>query len=345
MSRTPARGDRVLITGASSFIGLHIIAKLLEAGFVVRGTIRSTAKEAEIRAAVGGDPAALGFCVADLSSDAGWAEAVDGCPWIIHCASPFPAAAPKHEDELIIPARDGTLRVLKAAAAAKASRVVLTSSLAAVLGGHERDPEVYTERDWSELPRMKDAYAKSKTMAEKAAWGFLESLPPGDRFELVAVCPGLVLGPARSAGTSASLEVVGKLVRREVPGCPDLSFPCVDVRDVADMHVMALTTPAAAGQRFLCSAVHGSMIEIAEALQKHLGPRGYKIPTRKIPSFAVQLIALFDPAVRLVKNDLGRRYRISIEHGDKVLGWRPKYGLEAMVTASADSLVAAGSKS
>lgn len=332
--------DRVLVTGASGFIALHCIARLLQDGRSVRGTVRSKAKkEAAVRKALGSDVGErLELVDADLSSDAGWDEAAAGCKDVLHVASPFPPARPKHEDDLIKPARDGTLRVLRACAQAGARRVVVTSSMASVQYGTQPG-RPYDERDWSVTDDGKiDPYSKSKTLAERAAWDFVASLPADRRFELVTVNPALVLGPLLDPDGSTSLEAVGKLLRREVPGVPDLSLAMVDVRDVADAHMLALMKPEAAGKRFCCVAHIASVQEVARLLAARYPQR--RIATRMLPSFVVRAVALFDPAVKLVVPSLGRRIAVDTS-ALRALGWSPR-GVEPMITDTAESMIAMG---
>jgi len=334
----------VLVTGASGFIAMHCILQLLEAGYRVRGTLRTPSREAALRATLAkhvetGDR--LTFVKADLTSDDGWAEAVRGCRYVLHVASPFPRELPKHEDDLIIPAREGALRVLRAAAAAGVERVVLTSSLAAMLYGHAYDGgHVFTEADWSATdgPHPIAPYQKSKTLAERAAWDFVANLPAGSTLELAVINPGLVLGPILDDDYGTSGEVVRKLMKREVPGCPDLGWAPVDVRDVAAAHLAAMVRPEAAGERFCCAVEFASMSDIARVLAKHFGPRGYKIPTRRVPNWAMRVIALFDKSVRVALDDLGRRKDVSSEHARKLLGWKPR-SLDEMVEAMGASLI------
>jgi dihydroflavonol-4-reductase len=329
----------VLVTGASGFIALHCIARLLQDGRSVRGTVRSKAnREPAIRAALGPDVGdRLELCDADLSSDAGWEAAAAGCQDVLHVASPFPPAQPKHEDDLIKPARDGTLRVLRACAKARVRRVVVTSSMAAVQEGTRPD-RPYDERDWSVTDDAIDAYSKSKTLAERAAWDFVAALPEGERFELVAVNPAMVLGPLLDKDGSTSLEVVGKLLRKEVPGVPNLKLAMVDVRDVADAHMLALTKPEAAGKRFCCVAEIAPMHDVARILAERFPQR--RIPTRKVPDFVVRIVGLFDETVKLVIPQLGRELAIDTS-ALRGLGWTPR-GVGPMVVDTAESMIALG---
>jgi nucleoside-diphosphate-sugar epimerase len=339
---SPARP--VLVTGASGYIGLHCVRELLARGARVRGTLRTPAREAGLRAALARHVDAedrLSFVRADLASDAGWAEAVAGCGGVLHVASPLPSALPKHEDELIVPAREGTLRVLRAAVAAGVERVVLTSSLAAVIYGHVRDgSRRFDENDWSKVEGI-PPYEKSKTLAERAAWEFVKSLEPPRRLELAAINPGLVLGPVLEKDTSTSVEAVRKLMAREFPGCPRLGWNVVDVRDVASAHVAALTTPEAAGQRFCCAADFAWMRDMAEILNRHFAARGYRVATRRLPDFLVRGVALFDKTARVAIGDLGLHQEVSNERIQRVLGWKPR-PLEETIVATGESLIEMG---
>ncbi|MCA9677974.1 MAG: aldehyde reductase [Kofleriaceae bacterium] len=343
---TPAPADTtVLVTGASGFIAQHTILRLLEAGYRVRGTVRSLSREAEVRAVLAANGGALDrfeLVAADLMKDDGWRDAVRGCRFVQHVASPLPSKPPKHEDELIVPARDGALRVLAAAAAEGVARVVMTSSVAAVVYGHARDgSRTYDEADWSQLTDEVGAYEKSKTIAERAAWDYVATLPAEGRPELVTVNPGLVLGPLLGADFSTSGEVVRKLLKRELPGVPDIGWAVVDVRDVAAAHLAAMTTPAAAGQRFVLAIEHASMGDIAAILKATFGPRGYKVPTRRVPGWALKLVSLWDRTAKLAVQELGKRQDLSNQHARDVLGWQP-HSLQDMVVSMGESMIAHG---
>jgi dihydroflavonol-4-reductase len=317
MSEVDPTNTLVTVTGASGFIGLHCVRELLERGFRVRGTLRNLATAPSLRRALlplePGDR--LEFCAAELLADGGWAEALAGARYVLHVASPLPKKPPKHEDELVRPAREGVLRVLAASRAAGVARVVMTSSAAAITSGRERTPDhVFDEHDWSDLSRPMGAYEKSKTLAEKAAWDFVRE---GGAPELVALNPVYVLGPSLTGADNTSNEIVGKLLRREFPGCPRLEFPLVDVRDVAKAHVLAMLAPAAAGERFLLVSDTAWMKRIAEVLAE----AGYRVATRELPNVVVRLVSLFDPIVRLVVDDLGKPALTSGEKAKTRLGW------------------------
>lgn len=318
----------VTVTGAAGFIALHCVRELLARGYRVRGTLRSPSSEASIRAALvprgsPGDPEAsragdrLSFVIADLLHDSGWQAAMQGATYVLHVASPVPKAQPKDALELIRPARDGTLRVLGAASVAGVSRVVMTSSVAAVLSGRERDPaHVFDEKDWADLNGPLGAYERSKALAERAAWDFVRE-PAKHTLELVAINPVYVLGPSLRVTDNTSNEIVGKLLRREVPGIPRLQFGLVDVRDVATAHVLAMTTAKAAGERFILISDTAWMKEVAVVLAE----AGYTVPTREVPNFLVRLVALFDPTARLVLGALGKPFLATSEKAQTLLGW------------------------
>ena len=266
----------VLVTGGSGFVGSHVILQLLTAGHTVRATVRSMKREDSARNALkgaGADAGArLSFFAADLVRDQGWADAVAGCDYVIHVASPLPIAPPQTEDELIVPARDGVLRVLKAARDAHVKRVVFTSTCGAIYYGHPPQTAPFDETSWTDINGSEmSAYVKSKAIAERAAWDFMKA--EGGALELSVVNPSGIFGPVLGADFSSSIELVKRLMNG-MPGCPQLYFGVVDVRDVADLHLRAMTNPAANGERFI--AVSGdvmSMLDIAIVLRARLGRR------------------------------------------------------------------------
>ena len=337
--------ETVLVTGGSGFIGGHCILQLLSAGYRVRTTVRDLKREGEVRAtlkASGGDAGErLSFFAADLEKDAGWAEAVTGCEFVLHVASPLPSSVPKNEDELIGPAREGTLRVLRAARDAGVKRVVLTSSFAAIGYGHKVQDAPFTEKDWSDLNgEGVQAYPKSKTLAERAAWDFMAK--EGGGMELSVVNPVAVFGPVLAADYSTSILLVQRLMDGAIPGCPQLYLGVVDVRDVADLHLRAMTHPAAKGERFQCVAGDFvSMLEIAQMLKRRMGAAAKRVPTRQLPNWLVRLAALRDPAVKVILPELGKRKNATNEKARRVLGWAPRSNEESVV-ATAESLVRLG---
>jgi nucleoside-diphosphate-sugar epimerase len=338
-------GESVLVTGGSGFIGSHCILQLLDAGYRVRTTVRSPQREAGVRATLetGGADAgeALSFAAADLMSDTGWAEAVAGCDFVLHVASPFPQSAPKHEDELIVPAREGSLRVLRAAREAGVKRVVLTSSFAAIGYGQKPTDRPFSEEDWTDPNGGNvSAYGKSKTLAERAAWDFMAR--EGGALELSVVNPVAVLGPVLGPDLSSSIQLVQRLLDHEMPGIPRLSFGLVDVRDVADLHLRAMTNPAAGGERFLAIAGDTMTIEeIAQVLRERMGATAARVPTRVLPNWMVRLASLFDSSLRGVVPELGRSKRASNEKARRLLGWAPRSNEDSIV-ATAESLVRLG---
>jgi dihydroflavonol-4-reductase len=332
----------VLVTGGSGYIAGFCIAHLLGQGHIVRTTIRNLAREPEIRATLGkiadqGDR--LSFFAADLNDDAGWDEAVQGCDYVQHVASPLPATNPKDDQELIRPARDGALRVMRAARDAGVKRVVMTASTACISYGRGSYTEAKTEADWSDETNRADtsAYERSKTIAERAvrAWFTQE----GGALELVTVHPGAVLGPVLGADFSASIEIVKKLLEGSVPGVPRFGFPLVDVRDIADLHYRAMLAPGIAGERFIGANDFWWMSQVAAVLKANLGAKAKKVPTMAIPNFIVRLSAIFDPMVHDRLFELGKERPVSNAHARAVLGWSPRSNEEA-VMATAHSLIA-----
>jgi nucleoside-diphosphate-sugar epimerase len=334
----------VLVTGGSGFIGAHAILQLLTAGHRVRTTVRSLRRESDVRAMLkegGADPGdRLSFVAADLAQDAGWPEAVAGCEYVLHIASPFPPSVPKHEDELIVPAREGALRVLRAARDAGVRRVVLTSSFAAIGYGHPQRTAPFDETSWTELDgKGVTPYVKSKTLAERAAWDFVSR--EGGRLELSIVNPVGVFGPVLGPDYSNSILVVQRLMNG-IPGCPRLYLAAVDVRDVADLHLRAMTHPAAAGERFIASIGPAmSMLDTAHVLKARMGAAAQRVPTREMPDWLVRLAALFDPALKQIVPSLGEIRHPSSEKARRVLGWAPRSNEDAIV-ATAESLVRLG---
>ena len=319
----------ILVTGGSGFIAGYLIRQLAAEGWTINATIRSLAKEAKVRALIGVPEAQLRFFAADLTSDAGWAEAVAGCSHVAHVASPFPAAAVKHEDELIVPAREGAIRALRFARDAGVRRFVMTSSMAAIAYGHEGRSR-FTEADWTDVnARDIYPYVKSKTIAERAARDWVAA--EGGALEFCTVNPSAVLGPVWGDDFSASIEVVKKMLEGALPGYPRLGFGIVDVRDVADLHVRALNAPDMAGERFVCSGPFYMMAEVGRVLREHLGPEARKVPTRNLPDFLVRLFALFDPVVRQVTGELGKIRDGDSTHAIEVLGWEMRPAEESIV--------------
>jgi dihydroflavonol-4-reductase len=322
----------VLVTGGSGFLGGWCVVELLRRGYGVRTTVRDLAREAEVRARVGSQVEAgdrLAFFAADLGSDAGWAEAVAGCDYVLHVASPFPSAQPKDADELIVPAREGTLRVLRAALDAGVERVVLTSSVAAVRGGVKSAPAPLTEADWTDGDNTAlQPYTRSKALAERAAWNL--AAERGETAKLAVVNPGAILGPVLGEERSTSLGIVERLLKG-MPGTPRIGFSVVDVRDVAELQVKAMTAPEAGGERFIAIARFQWMADIAAVLRERLGPAAAKVPKRAIPDFVVRAMGVFDPSVRSIAGQLGEKVEMSSAKAESTLGWSPRPVEETIV--------------
>lgn len=319
----------ILVTGGSGYIAGYLIRQLAAEGWTINTTIRSLAKEAKVRALLGVPEAQLRFFAADLMNDAGWAEAVAGCSHVAHVASPLPSGAVKHEDDLIVPAREGALRALRFARDAGVTRFVMTSSMAAIAYGN-RDKQRFTEADWTNA-ESPDAYpyVKSKTIAERAARDWIAA--EGGAMEYCTVNPAAVLGPVWSDDFSASIEVVKKMLEGALPGFPRFGFGIVDVRDVADLHVRALNAPGMAGERFIASGPFYMMADVGRVLRERLGPEARKVPTRNLPDFLVRVFALFDPLVRQVVGELGRVRDGDSSHAREVLGWEMRPAEESIV--------------
>ncbi|MBI3769194.1 MAG: aldehyde reductase [Deltaproteobacteria bacterium] len=325
----------VLVTGASGYIAGHCIRELLEHGYRVRGTVRSlgdSRKTEHLRRMATTLGGALELVEADLTSDRGWREAVAGCTYVQHVASPFPAEVPKDEMELIRPAVDGATRVLEACAeTGTVKRVVMTSSVAAVAFGHtDGQSAVRTEADWSKAENC-EAYPKSKTLAERATWDFVKALPHERRFELAVINPGFVLGPLLNDDQGTSGELIRKLMMREMPACPEIGFAPVDVRDVALAHRLAMERPEAAGNRYICAGEHIWVQDIAKVLAAEFNPRGYRVPTGRLPYWLMWIIARFDKAVRLALGFVGRTELVSAAKAERELGWMMRPVRESII--------------
>lgn len=331
----------VLVTGGSGFVGSHLIVQLLEAGHQVRTTVRSLDREEGVRTMLkesGVEPGDhLSFFAADLESDAGWCEATAGCDYVLHVASPFPIGHPKHEDELIIPAREGTLRVLRAARDAGTKRVVLTSSFAAIGYGHQPREEPFSEGDWTDLKGDDvQPYIKSKALAERAAWDFIAK--EGGSLELSVINPVGIFGPLLGPDYPASVAIIKRLMDGML-GCPKIYFGVVDVRDVADLHIRAMTHPAAKGERFLATAGDSmAMFDIAKILKKHMGVSARKVPNFLLPSWFIRLAAKRKPALQPVVKQLDKVRHVTNEKAKELLEWTPRSPEEAIV-ATAQSLM------
>ncbi len=335
-------GETVLVTGGSGYIGGWCVASLLQRGYVVRTTVRDLSKEAAVRAAVTKvvDPGnRLSFHAVNLTSDEGWDAAVDGCDYVLHVASPLGVSDPKDPNDLIVPAREGAKRAVGAAIKAKVKRVVLTSSVAATNLGRKGDWTA-DETVWSDPKDPKlSVYAQSKTLAERAAWDLVHQT--SSHTEMATVNPALVLGPVMSGDFSDSVQVVERLLSGRVPGLPRLGFNVVDVRDVADLHILAMTDPKAAGERFIAAANFAWMADLSDLLRDRLGAAAAKAPTRRVPDFVIRLAGLFDKDLGSVTSSLGQKHDYASEKAQRMLGWAPR-PLDATIVDCAQSLIAEG---
>ncbi len=330
----------VLVTGGSGYLGGWCVVELLRRGYQVRTTVRDLAREAEVRATVGTQVDAgerLTVLAADLLDDAGWSDATRGCDYVLHVASPFPPAQPKDPDELIVPARDGTLRVLGASLDAGVERIVVTSSVAAISGsGKPVHGRPLDERDWSDPDNPKlSPYARSKTIAERAAWDFMAER--GATEKLATVNPGAIIGPVLNDDRSFSLQAIERLLGG-MPGLPRIGFSFVDVRDVADLEIRAMTAPEAGGERFVAVTTFQWMADIATVLRDRMGEAAAKVPSRSIPNFVVRGMAIFDPGVRSIVGQLGRKTEASSEKAKARLGWSPR-PIDETIVECAQSLL------
>lgn len=334
----------ILVTGASGFVAIHTIIQLLEQGYAVRGTIRSLNKEADLRNTIMKYVQAndrLEILPADLEQAAGWEGAMSGVETVLHVASPFPLFEPEKEDDLIIPAVQGTLRVLQAAHKAGVKRVVQVSSVAAISSGHTGENKTFTEADWSDLSKDIGAYAKSKTLAERAAWDFINGAENTNKMELATINPPLILGPVPNKDFRTSIELIRTLMLGQVPGVGRIKMGVVDVRDVASAIILAMQTPEAAGRRWLVAADKSLWLkDIAELLHGKYTGR-YKINKIQFPSFLVRFIGLFDKKVARVTGSLNWDYELSNANAKHTLKWRPRPAEES-VLAMAESLIEQG---
>ena len=334
---------KILVTGANGFIGLHTVLHFLKLGYNICATVRTQEQGEKVRQTLAKhtNTNQLEFVSADLTRDEGWDQAAAGCDFVLHLASPFPTDAPKDENELIVPAREGTLRVLRAAQKGGVRRVVLVSSMAAVTGGHERENRVFNESDWTDTHKTDYAYAKSKTLAEQAAWEFIRGAENQNGMELVSVNPSNVFGPVLNNRHHTSTEWFGTLLRREIPGLTRTQLNLVDVRDVVEMIEKSVVTPEAAGKRFLANGASISLQEFALILDRNFASRGYRVPTRVLPDWLVRFFAIFVPKTKPVVDTLGWNYSISTEQARSVLGWQPR-PYEGTVLVMAESMMEQG---
>ncbi|MER7309599.1 NAD-dependent epimerase/dehydratase family protein [Streptomyces griseoluteus] len=334
--------ETVLVTGGTGYVAGWCITELLKRGYDVRTTVRSAKREQVVTGAVASEvnPAGrLTFATADLTADTGWDEAMHGVTYVLHVASPLGVQNDSAAD-LITPARDGSLRVLRAAAKASVKRVVMTSAANAASPSSYATEGVTDETLWTDPadPTL-IPYRRSKTLAERAAWDFIENNDTGD-MELTTVLPGAVFGPILTTSNIGSVGIIARMLKGEMAGIPRIGLEIVDVRDLVDVHLRAMTSPAAAGQRFLATGEFMWMADMAQALHDGLGARGSRVSTRHIPDFAVRLAARFrDPSLREITPALGRRNRHSTEKARTLLGWQPRPARQSVLDC-ANSLIA-----
>ena len=330
----------VLVTGATGYIATHTIQQLLTSGkYRVRGTVRSLKNEEKAKALRELVPDAkypLDLCEADLQNKESWPPAVQGCKYVLHIASPFPSSLPRDPNEVIRPAVDGTINVLTACSeSGSVKKVVLTSSIAAIscggIGHPNREEHVYTEEDWSPLDGC-PPYERSKTLAEKAAWDFLKDLPEEKKFDLTVINPGFVQGPALTKASGTSVGVPKSILEGKVPGAPDVSFAIVDVRDVAQAHIIAMEKPECNGKRYLLVGENNVFfIQVLQWMAEEFGPQGYKIGTKKIPKFLAWFASLFSSDAKILYPIIGKRITYVNDRMINELGIQPRGAKESFI--------------
>ncbi|GAA4270890.1 aldehyde reductase [Aquimarina gracilis] len=335
---------KVLLTGVTGFLGSHTAIQLLNKGYEVTGTLRDMKRADEIGEVIAkstSNIANLNFAKADLMDQKVWHDLTKEKDYVLHIASPFPRELPKHEDELIVPAMNGTLNILKASAKANVKRVVLTSSSGAIVYGREKSKRngVYNENDWTDVSNKKDStpYFRSKTIAEQAAWEFIRN--NGNGLELTTICPGAILGPVLEKDFGTSANIVIKTMDGSSPALPNLGFDMVDVRSVADLHIKAMESTEAAGERFIGSAGFLTFKEVAAILREKYPDK--KIPKTSLPNFAVRLFSNIDKTLKPILIDLGVERKVDNSKAKKILNWQPIPNQEA-VLACAQSVVNLG---
>lgn len=332
-------GKTVLVTGGSGYLGGWCIIDLLQRGYRVRTTVRDPSRERDVHAAVEsqvGQGPHLTVHQADLMSDEHWDNIIEGCDYVLHVASPFPPKQPKNPDDLILPAREGTLRVLRTALDHDVKRIVVTSSIAAIRLAKGAQAKVLDEDDWTDPddPSL-TPYVRSKTIAELAAWDLVNQRGEQDR--LTTINPGAIIGPVLHDDVSYSLQAIQRLLDGG-PGVPRLGFSFVDVRDVADLEIRAMTAPEAAGQRFIAVTQFMWMVDAGKVLRERLGDEASKVPTRTVPDLLVRGLALFDGGIRSVVGGLGKKQEVSSEKARTTLGWSPR-PIEDTIAETGETLI------
>lgn len=335
--------DKVLVTGVSGFLGAHVALELLRQGYAVRGSVRNMAKSnwvSESLAAAGADVTRFEVCTLDLLKDDGWSDALAGCRYLLHVASPFVLTMPKDESVLLRPAVEGTSRAVQAALDGGVERIVLTSSVAAIDGGRRHYDRPLGPADWTDVngPNV-TAYTKSKTLAEHKAWAMMGRAARPEA--LAVINPGTIIGPLLNRDPGASVVIIQRMMRGHMPMLPDLVLPWVDVRDVAAAHVAAMTSPLAAGRRTIVTNAALSLDALADLLRSRLGPEAARVPTRRMPAWMASLMTLFDRSLRDGKAYLGIRREYDASGGPMLLG-RPLRTTDDAVETTARSLLAMG---
>jgi nucleoside-diphosphate-sugar epimerase len=336
--------DQVLVTGISGFIAKRIALDLLNAGYAVRGTVRSLVSGDKVKATLSGagaDISQLSFAAADLTSDAGWADAVKGCRYVQHIASPFPMDVPKDRESLVPAAREGTLRVLDLALNAGVERIVLTSSTVSMMYRPNRPSEfTFSESDWSDPEWLAlSAYIVSKTRAEKAAWEFMKKQSAEKK--LTVVNPGFVLGPSLDEDIGTSLQVLELFLKRKYPAIPQTAFPTVDIRDLSELHVRAMTLASTGGRRLIGCSDTLSMPEMASIMRNELGKAGARVPKMVLPDFVIRLMAMFDSSMKNLIPDIGVKPIADAAYVTALTGVKFRPSREAVIAAG-ESLVKLG---
>jgi len=332
---------KIMITGVSGFLGSHMAVEGLKRGYEVVGTIRNKEKEAETVATINGFVTReqlknLTFAHCDLTKSEGWSEAMKSCDAIIHVASPFNLELPKHEDDLIIPARNGVKHVFEAAIQNNIHRIVQTSSIAAIMYGHESGKTNFDETNWTDVNgSMVSPYTKSKTLAEKLVWEFVQNNP---QLKVTTINPGFILGPILGKDPGTSAAVVLKMMKGEYPGVPQLGFPTVDVRDVVELHFKALESEAAIGQRYAAVSESIWFKEIAQFVLDAQPSYNKKVKAKELPNWFMKIFALFEKSTRMIIPELGFKAIVSNEKAKQQLGFAPRSAKEA-VMATANALV------
>lgn len=317
---------RILLTGITGFLGSHTAIQLLNRGYEVVGTLQSKDRINSIREIINRKTVnfdKLSFAVANLNDSAVWFELTKNIDYVHHIASPFPRELPKHENDLIVPAKQGTLNVLKAASANNVKRVVMVSSIAAIVYGKSKEElnKVFDESDWTDETSSKDTtpYFKSKAIAEKAAWEFIRQ--DKSNLELVTVCPGAILGPVLENDFGTSANIVIKILDGSSPALPKIGFDVIDVRSAADLLIKAMETPQAAGNRYIASSGYMTFKEVAMILKEQYPSK--KIPTAELPNFAARLFSIFEKSLRPILIELGIKRKTEITKAQKELQWQP----------------------